>query len=423
MTTTAGATTETTPESLPSRRRGRLLTVVAALLALLVLVFYGGGGWYFSGVLDQRALDAEARRASLYPRYDFEIAGVSPASVTLRVPDDPGHLLRPGVWGVGWPAGYGWATDILEQAPGRVTRRFQVVQGQPPRIGEMVEFEARALPDDPTGVLDPSPLPVTYPGPLGDYPAWWFPGRRATWVILVHGNGLDIADHAKLVPSLHEAGYSVLAITYRNAPDAPLDPSGKLGYGATEWADIEAAVRYAGATGAEEVVLIGASMGGAAVTRFLYDSPDAAAVAAVVLEAPMLDFGRTVDLNAARETLPVVGAPVPQSLTTVAKWLASLRFGIDWGEVDLLSRSAELGHPVLIFHGTDDVDVPIATSREMADRRPDLVTLVEVSLAPHMGAWNVDPWSFESRLLEFLDTHTSSGDSPEASRPEIRGLT
>jgi uncharacterized protein len=401
----------------PGRRRRRLLLSLGAVVVGLVGIFYLGGGWYFSGEIDRRALDASERlEALMTPHDDYVVVDLSEDTITLHgAEEDLENLTRPGVWGVDWGIGYGLAGEILEELSDVVTRTFELIAGEPPFVGDPVEFEALAMPDDPSTVLDPPPVPVRYLGPQGDYPAWWFPGESSTWVVMTHGNGLQIADHAKLVPALHEAGYPVLTIAYRNAPDAPLDPTGKLQYGVSEWEDLEAAVDYATEQGAERVILIGPSMGGAVITRFLYDSPFAESVVAAVLEAPILDFGRTVDLNAARETLPLIGLPVPQSLTSVAKWMASLRFGVDWEAMDLLARAEELRHPVLIFHGLDDTDVPIATSREFAALRPDLVTLVEVDEASHMGAWNVDPAAFESRMLAFLAERDGVEPSPDSS--------
>ena len=151
-----------------------------------------------------------------------------------------------------------------------------------------------------------------------------------------------------------------------------------LRYGATEWMDLEAAVSYATGHGSSGVVLVGPSMGGGVVMSFLEHSSSASEVRAVVLDSPMLDFGRTVDFQAGQESLPVLGLPVPSTLITTAKWLASVRFDVDWSELDYLTSTDELGVPILVFHGTDDSDVPIATSRDLARARPDLVTLHEV---------------------------------------------
>jgi len=89
----------------------------------------------------------------------------------------------------------------------------------------------------------------------------------------------------------------------------PEDPSGLLRYGLTEWKDLEAEVEYAIDQGSAGVVLMGLSMGGGVIAAFLERSDLASEVRALVLDAPMLDFSQTIDDNASRERLPVIGTP------------------------------------------------------------------------------------------------------------------
>jgi hypothetical protein len=139
------------------------------------------------------------------------------------------------------------------------------------------------------------------------------------------------------------------------------------------------------------------------VLSFLERSEMSDAVVGVVLDAPNIDFGTTVDHNAAARTLPVVGLPVPPTLTWVAKTIGSLRFGVDWADIDYVSRAEELTVPILILHGTDDPSVPIGTSRELAGRRPDLVTLVEFEGAKHVQSWNLDPAKYTQSVVDFVE--------------------
>jgi hypothetical protein len=87
-------------------RRRRWPIMALALVVVLAAVFYLGGGWYFSGHLYHQALSGAAKRAAT-PTYNLSVAAVTPGTVTLRVPTDPGQLLTPGVWGLQWPTGYG----------------------------------------------------------------------------------------------------------------------------------------------------------------------------------------------------------------------------------------------------------------------------------------------------------------------------
>jgi fermentation-respiration switch protein FrsA (DUF1100 family) len=92
-------------------------------------------------------------------------------------------------------------------------------------------------------------------------------------------------------------------------------------------------------------------------------------------------------------------------LTGWAKALATLRFGVDWGVLDQVGRADEFSVPVLLFHGEDDDTVPIDTSDQFAEARPDLVRYEVFAGAAHVQSWNVDPLRYEAALREFLTEH------------------
>ena len=381
--------------------RSRLAAIVASVSVVVLVFAHLAGGWYFAGRIHQEALDAEARRASLERSYELEIVNFDGSSLTVDDPD--GEARRPGVWGVAWPGGYGLLSTISLATETTVTRQFELIDGMPPAPGTLVDVHERAFPDDPKALLGEPPQVLVIDGPLGDYPSWFYPGEQSTWVLLLHGNGLDRLDLGKLLPAIRRAEFPVLIVTIRNDPGAPEDPSGMLRYGDTEWADLEAAVRYATGHGADGVVLVAPSMGGGVALTFLERSELAEVVQAVVLDSPLIDFGRTIDARADDEGIPLIGLPLPGTLVGTAKWLAAKRFGVDWDATGHLDHADQLAVPVLIFHGTEDDDVPIETSRELATARPDLVTLVEVDGSPHLASWNLDPAAYEAELLRFLE--------------------
>jgi uncharacterized protein len=383
------------------RRRRRWPIVVLASVVVLVAVFYLGGGWYFSGRLYQQGLSGAAKRAAR-PAYNLSVAAVTSGTVTLGVPTDPGQLLTPGVWGLQWPTGYGQVTTIVARGQGTVTRAFRHLTGSPLVVGARAALDNKAFPQNPHVGLGIGFHDVTYRGPLGAYPAWFVPGSRDTWAVLVHGNAMDRLDTIKVVPALHRLGLPVLMISYRNDAGAPPDPSGMLRYGQTEWRDLAAAVHYALGHGARRLLLVGYSMGGAIVASFLEHSPLAARVAGVVLDSPMLDFSRSVDLGASRERLPLVGLSLPQSLTDVAKWIASWRYDVDWRSLDYLPGAAKLQAPILLFQGTADQRVPAATSDQLATVAGD-VTYVRVRGADHLDSWNLDPAGYDRAVRAFVE--------------------
>ncbi len=381
-------------------RRHWLRRVVIGV-ASFVVVFYLGGGFYFSGVLNEEALDGAARRASLDPVYDLVVTEIDGQRITLSPEDDPGFLTDEGVYGLTWEGGYGQIGAIVKERHGEVEREFSLVSGSPPSEGTPAELEVRAWPDpESAGVTSED---VSIETPLGSEPAWFVPGDRDTWAIVVHGNSTSRLDGLRMTPILADLGYPTLVISYRNDAGGPEDPSGRLKYGLTEWEDLDASVRYAVEQGARRVVLVGYSMGGGIVMAFLQRSELSSLVDAVILDAPMLDFSETVDDNASRETLPVIGLPLPSSLTATAKRIADMRFDIGWDELNYLATPKRYRVPFLVFHGTADTTVPIATSEEFAELRPQLVTLVRCQKAEHIACWNRDPDGYAVHVRSFLD--------------------
>ena len=198
-----------------------------------------------------------------------------------------------------------------------------------------------------------------------------------------------------MLPTITELGFPSLIITYRNDLGVPASPDGFYRFGQTEWEDLEGAVRYAVQHGAEKLVLVGYSMGGAIVISFLRESALAARVEAVILDAPMLNFRDTVDRLAWEQGLPWF-------FTQIAEKLAEIRFDIDWEAMNYLRRADELTTPVLLFHGGDDDTVPVETSDSLAEARPDLVTYMRVEDAGHVRSWNTDPEAYEAAVRDFL---------------------
>ena len=186
------------------------------------------------------------------------------------------------------------------------------------------------------------------------------PGTSPTWVIAVHGRGGSRAEALRVVPALHEAGLPVLAVTYRNDFGAPASPDGLFHLGDTEWRDVEAAVRYALANGARDVVLYGWSLGGAIVGQFLGRSGEADEVVGVVLDAPVTSWTRTLELQSRNRGVPTQLVPVAE---LVSDWRADLEFG----RFELAERPPAHKPPTLLFHGAADGTVPVSASRELAE--------------------------------------------------------
>lgn len=377
----------------------------AAAILILVLVFHLAGGWYFASQLDSRALSAAGRRDALQPNYDVEVRAVGDGAVTLWKRDEA-RLGRDGTFGLLWDGGWGTIGAVLEQrGDGSVVREFTHRSGGELATGMRAEIDTRVYQGDPLTGMGLTFEEVAIPGEVGDYPAWYIPGKGSTWFIFIHGNGMTRRDGLRMLPAVAGAGLPILVPAYRGAEGAPDDPSGRLSYGKREWRDVEATVQYALDHGAESIVIEGMSMGGGIVTAFMLESPLASRVSGLILDAPVLDFGRSVDHQAAGERLPLVGLPLPGTLVTTAKWFGAMRFGVDWGYTSYLDRVDQLSTPILLIHGTVDDDVPFATSEDLARLRPDLVRdFYGAEGAAHVEAWNIDPGEYDRRVVAFLQS-------------------
>jgi alpha-beta hydrolase superfamily lysophospholipase len=283
--------------------------------------------------------------------------------------------------------------DVLSDEDGLITREFIEVEGRP-EPGTSARMTREVFSTDPLVAHGMPFEEVSFPGPLGPLGAWLVDGGD-TWVIHVHGHAGDRIEALRSIPVIARSGLSSLAIDYRNDDGVAEDPSGYYLYGATEWQDLEAAVQYALDQGAESVIPYGYSMGGAIVMSFLYNSPLASEVSGVVLDAPMLDLARVIDQAAA-------DLHVPGFITSTARFITEQRFNVEFDDMAYLEAVDRLTAPVLLFHGDDDDRIPVETSDEFAEARPDLVTYERVQNAKHVHAWNMEAERYESALESFL---------------------
>jgi len=377
----------------------RLLAIVAGVLLVLFLI----GGFYFSGVIRDDALKPPTSSA---PEYELEVVSVAGQTVTIQGPQDSAQLNQNGVLGIDWADGYIQSLELessIEQGGDRKDVRSLEPDAVAPVVGTKVTLDPFAFSGDPLAAMGIEYENVVFPSEseVGSFPAWFIPGRSDTWAIIVHGKGAPLQESLRVIPILKDLGYPILVINYRNDVGQARDPSGYHRYGETEWVDLAAAVTYAQENGAVDHVLFGYSMGGAIVTSYLTQSPLRNFTKAAILDSPVLSFEKTLDFRASRTDLPLLPIKVPGVLTQFAKWISAWRFDINWSETDYLSQTNELHAPMLIFHGTKDTQVPYATSLEMAELRPDIVTLVTTD-ANHVRSWNVDPEAYETAIKDFL---------------------
>ena len=389
------------------RRRGRRRAILAlAVLVLLVALLLGGAGWYYAGQIDAQALAVDPPPGT--PHRNVTVTALADGRVTLRASgDEDAHAFdSPDVYGLLWSGGSGVLTGPPQRgAAGTITRALQVVSGTAPSSGTPAST-SRDVWTDPMAAAGTSFQDVRYPCAGAQCPAWFVPGRSSTWMVMVHGKGATREEPLRAMVAAVRGGLPVLDISYRNDPGAPRDPSGRYGYGTTEWRDLEQAVRWAGDHGAQHVVLFGSSMGGSIAASFLEHSRLAGMISGVVLDAPALSLRAAVDLGAEDRSLPL-GLPIPRVLTSTAEWIAGWHVGVDWSATDYLPGTW-LQVPALVFHGTADRTVPTGTSDAFRSAHPRLVDEVRVPGADHVESWNADPAAYQAHESTFLACVTAA---------------
>ncbi len=344
-----------------------------------------GLGWFYSGLL------LDTRRQTVFPERVLAVRD-SDSTVTLAASR---LALQPGTWGLRWAEGLARIGPVVDARDGHVRR--PLLGGDRPVPGSAAVLDA--------GPYDPDPaarglhfVDVDVATPLGPAPAWLVPGESDTWVIAVHGRGGARREALRVLPALHGLGLTTLVISFRNDGDAPASPDGYDHLGDAEWEDVEAAVRYARAAGARRIVLYGWSMGGAITGAFLDRSPDAPSVAAVVWDAPLVDWRATLRQQARNRRLP-------PGLTPLATAITSRRIRIDFDRFDLRIRPPAVRPATLLVHSSEDTAVPVSASRALAAAAPELdwpMRYVEVPGMEHTAAWNADPQAYERHVTTFL---------------------
>lgn len=378
-----------------------MLRVIVGFVVVAVVLMLGIGavGW----VLSDRVLVPSPY--SLMP--EFELIDVAPAGdgafdVTLPVPEGERPIQHArtaveGRYGLLWEDGAGRLGEILDTQPGAIVRRVEVTRGAAPTPGAPARMDVTLFADPSDVGLEAQEVAV--PGPLGELPAWWLPGRSEDAVLVLHGRRrADRSEALRALPTLVDEGASVLVVSYRNHDASPASPDGFYHYGASEANDALAAVAWLEERGVERIALMGYSMGAAvaveALERWPADGPDPVGL---ILDSPLVDPEVIFAEGARRE-----GLPAPRFLAAVTTRVAGWRTGVDFGALDLRDGAPEIDVPALIVAGTADSTVPIAAVDQLAARFPSLFGYLRLAGVEHVEGWNAATERYEAALAEFL---------------------
>uniref|UniRef100_A0AAU2VBR1 Serine aminopeptidase S33 domain-containing protein n=1 Tax=Streptomyces sp. NBC_00003 TaxID=2903608 RepID=A0AAU2VBR1_9ACTN len=306
--------------------------------------------------------------------------------------------LRPGTYGLAGQGAHAVVGDVLEDAPhtaDTVVRRLERVTHGSLAAGDRVRLTPQVHRGTPATALGLDHRDVEIAAELGPLPAWLVPGPRTTWVIAVHGLGTTREHPLNIVEFLHRQQLPVLLLAYRGDEGAPRSPDGLGHLGDSEWRDLDAAIRYALRSGAHRVILHGWSTGATMALHAATHSALRERIGGIVLDSPVLDWEVTTRALASAHGTP--GALLPLAVRA-----AQGRTGVHGDRLQEAVDPKALRVPTLLFHGPDDTLAPWGPSRELADRRPELISLHTVPHAPHASMWNADPPRYEETLRRFL---------------------
>ncbi|MGA7690064.1 MAG: hypothetical protein WCA29_12640 [Jiangellales bacterium] len=386
--------TETTAEAAPTgRRRGRRVAWALGIVVGVLALAFVGASWYSSNVL----IDGMGIQAYTDDLPDTVVA-VDDESITLAMATDPATDPRsPSLAGVrfGGTDAYLQVGAVVESDGVNATRPVISVLGELPPAGTTARVEREYYPRDPKVGLGLDFTEVQIETPLGPSPAWFVPADGNTWAIYSHGRGALRQEGLRMLETSHALDMPTLMVTFRD--DLVGQPEdGISNFGLTEWPDLEAAVQYALDNGAQDVVLLAGSTGGAISVSLLENSDLADSVVGMAFDAPVTSFGQTVDLNAAERGFP---APV----VGLGKWITEQRVNIDFAATDYISSVGDLDVPTLIIHGTEDTTNPLQASEEFAAAAPEgVVTVDTFEGAEHVWSWNLSREEYETALADHL---------------------
>lgn len=386
----------------------RAVLKVFVVVLVIVLLAAVGAAWYFSGLI----IDGATVKGATVD-YGHEVTAIGPGQITYTVdPDvaDPAtDTYTLSIAGMTFADGTYLQLQQGATTDGRsVTRPYLLLDGTVPAVGSMGQYDWDSYPD--AAALGLTSRDVTYPAPGGATPAIVVdPTAPAsgTWVVVVHGRNGSVREGLRATPLYAERGMTTMLINYRDDTKEQGVPyeDGIGNFGHTEWEDLQAAVQYATDAGAENVILVGWSMGGAIVASYLDQGSNTDAVIATQLDSPAVSYHDMTVYGAEQMGLPTgLLAPV----VWVAEQFVQLRVNLDFDSIDYLDDATEWPVPAVVTAAEDDDRVPLASVEEFAAALPDGQFEV-FDGATHTGEWNRDSAQYNQFVGAWLDQFAPVG--------------
>ncbi len=253
-------------------------------------------------------------------------------------------------------------------------------------------------------VVAAAPVDVVVVTETARQPAWLYAGngkQASVWVIHVHGMLAGRDSALRSVHALDGTGFTSLVISYRGDGEAEAERPVPSALGQEEWRDLDAAIRFARAQGAERIAVVGWSLGATIALEALRRVNDRDAVDSLVLVSPAINWARTIRFGMTRQRVPqwLADATIKALSTRVVARSLGLKSALTLPE-----SIPTVSIPTLIIHSRGDATTPFAVSEAMSRSSPN-VTLDEFPESPHAMEWNADPQRFRRSTSSWLSAH------------------
>ncbi len=363
------------------------LRVAVGVLAV-VAVAWVVGSWFHANAIRAEFLIPSSHIVSP----EFEVLANEAGRVVLpRAPE----TVREGVWGMLGADAYAQVSTIVRITDDTVERGVRMLEGEV-AAGDMVTMDIDAFTGDPMTSHSIGFEELVIPADIGPHTGWFVDGRRSTWILFVHGRGDErLPESLRIIPSLVEDGYPVMVIAYRNDVGATASDGGMRLWGLEEWMDVDAAVALGQRRGARDFVVVGSGFGASIVSMFLHESDQIAAVRGVIYDSPVIDLEEVVKTWSA-------DSGTPRAFGWLGRRLATIRFGVDWRDLDQTRRVDEFDVPMLIMVGGGDTVSDPDVTRAFADAMGDRADFSRFEQGGHTDLWNIDQIRYESTVRNWL---------------------
>lgn len=245
---------------------------------------------------------------------------------------------------------------------------------------------------------------VLVPTSFGNAPAWIFPGETSTWVIHIHGSWTDRAIMLRDVDAFKSLEFTSLVPTFRSDPEVDPPQPDLSHLGQTEWLDVDSAIAYAVAHGAERIVLSGWSMGGTIALLAAERSKYKDKISALVLVGPVTSWAKSIVAGATRVGVP---AFVAKFVIGLLEWrtfskLLGLEEPINFRTLEWIDISGRVTVPTLVLQSKADKEVPWELSVKFQKANKEKVTLITLADSLHTQEWNTSPAEFTGTLTQWI---------------------